>query len=165
LQLAGFSPSVLHSSSSPPPIRRPHPHTPTLLRQGKGTPDLRRPASRYADCRQPRRRAAPHPRPRGLQGRFHPLSHPFLPSSDSCVSSAMRSHRRLRYCGAGRLLIRRSVWGTGGRAAPGVPRGGRRRARATSSAARARGGPARLPRCRRASWAVQALMQGARRPP
>jgi hypothetical protein len=94
-----------------------------------------------------------------------PLPSPSDSPSVSAASSAMRFHRRMRYCGAGRLLVRRPVWGTGGRAAPGVPRGGRRCARATAAAARARGGPASFPRCRRASWAVQALVQGARRPP
>lgn len=101
---------------------------------------------------------------------FPPLSQPFPPFFlrfgfgfgcllRDAVSSSLAVLR------AGRLLVRRAVWGTGGRAAPGVPRGGRRRARATAATARARGGPARLPRCRRASWAVQALVQGARRPP
>ena len=71
----------------------------------------------------------------------------------------------LRRFGAGGLLVRRAVRGPGGRAAPGVPRGGRRRARAAPAPARARGGPARLPRRRRAARAVQALVQGASRPP
>lgn len=35
LQLAGFSPSVLHSSSRPPPIRRPHPTHPHFSDKGR----------------------------------------------------------------------------------------------------------------------------------
>lgn len=82
----------------------------------------------------------------------------------------MRRRRRLRCVllplrvRPGGLLVRRAVRDPGGRAAAGVPRGRRARG-APAPAARARGRAPRLPRRRRASGALQALMQGARRPP
>ena len=121
-----------------------------------------RPPARHAVGERPARGAAPHPRPRGLQGliRFDSVR---LDTSAPSIHPDLIS---VSWFTAGGLLLRLAVRESGGRAAAGVPRGRRRgRGGAPAPAAPARGRAACLPRRRRAARPLQALLQGARRPP